>query len=233
MKTLTENRISKIPGFTRASEHDFSDDGNRFIGFEYKGLPLSQCRNSCGTFLAFRIDYLSEDTKLKFIGTWEDYSKQPWYPLCNKYNGVDELPEMDEIVKDLETVVTGIKELEKKLEATPVDTDMILKRLNSELALAQHAYSHYKSNIDLFSEGLNDYDVDDARRYIKAIKGDFDKINSTIHNIENKTLSVSRLRELEVSAKHDYIYIQDNNDFYISSLKKILEKQQKYESKEA
>lgn len=67
MKTLTDNRIAKVPGFKRAPELDFSDDGTRFQCFVYKHLPISQAR-SCGlTFLSVRVDYLSESTESQYV----------------------------------------------------------------------------------------------------------------------------------------------------------------------
>ena len=85
MKTITENRIKGIKGFRRAPEYDFTDDGSHFIGFEYKGLPLTQHRSSqYGTYLCFRVDYISHDKGF----TYKDCSNTSWYHLCDKYNGV-------------------------------------------------------------------------------------------------------------------------------------------------
>lgn len=157
MKTLTDNRVSKIPGFSRAPELDFSDDGTRFQGFVYKHLPMSQAR-SCGlTFLSVRVDYLSEDTELKFVGTYEDYSKEPWYKLCDKYNGVKELPEMEEIVKDLETILTGVKELNKRLEK--------IIELVERYKVKVHEKSTLESKIREFKRSLENF-MDTGNKHI-------------------------------------------------------------------
>ena len=224
MKTLTEKRVSQVPEFYRAPWLDFSDDGSHFIGFEYKGLPLTQCRDpEYGTFLSFRVDYLSENKKLKFVGTYEDYHKQPWYPLCNKYNGVEELPEMDELVKDLETVVAGVKALNAELEKAPIDTTSILNRLNVEQTTAQDAYNNFKSNFDLFDDKYSDYDVDNIRDYMRALKQIIHNTSSTRTRIEQNECPLSELRHLLQEAERNYIYM-DDDCYWIKRLQEYLDK---------
>lgn len=223
MKTLTENRVSKVPHFRRAPELDFSDDGNRFQGFVYKRLPMSQGRGCGLTFLSVRIDYLSEDTELRFIGTYEDYSKEPWYKLCDKYNGVAELPEMDEIVKDLETILAGVKELNKKLESEEVDTKPILHRLEEERKLSQDAYDNFKSKFDLFNPKYSDYEVRNIRDYMKSLKQKAESAASCYKKVEDGLLTKRELRRLAVQAEYNYIFI-DDDCFYTRQLNEYLEK---------
>ena len=223
MKTLTEKRVSQVPEFYRAPWLDFGDDGNHFIGFEYKGLPLTQCRNSYGTFLSFRVDYLSENKKLKFCGTYHDYSKQPWYPLCDKYNGVPELPEMEELVKDLETVVAGVKALNAKLESETIDTEPILKRLEIEYKLAQDAYDNFKSTIDLFDPRYTEYDVSNIRSYMRSLKQAAFNAETTSKRIKNNEYSIQELRHLYEQATHSYIYTEDEN-VWAKWIQKIVDK---------
>lgn len=223
MKTLTDNRVAKVPGFKRATELDFSDDGTRFQGFVYKHLPISQAR-SCGlTFLSVRVDYLSEDTELKFVGTYEDYSKEPWYKLCDKYNGVKELPEMDEIVKDLETIFTGVKELNKKLESEEIDTKPILHRLEEECKLSQNAYDNFKSRFDLFDPRYSDYEVRNIRDYMKSLKQKAENAASYYKKVEDGLFTKRELRKLAVQTKNNYIFINDDC-FYTKQLNEYLEK---------
>ena len=223
MKTLTDNRVTKVPHFRRATELDFSDDGTRFQGFVYKRLPITQAR-SCGlTFLSVRIDYLSEDTELRFIGTYEDYSKAPWYKLCDKYNGVAELPEMEDLVKDFETILAGVKELNKKLENEEVDTKPILHRLNEELKLSQSAYDNFKSKFDLFDPRYSDYEVRNIRDYMKSLKQMAKNAADYYKKVEDNLLTKQELRRLAVQANHSYIFT-DDDCFYIKQLNEYLEK---------
>lgn len=59
IKTVTANRIKNIEGFEYLPQYNFSDDGNRFTMWMYKGIPFSQHRDSeYGTFISLRYDYL-------------------------------------------------------------------------------------------------------------------------------------------------------------------------------
>ncbi|WP_405291913.1 hypothetical protein [Methanobrevibacter sp.] len=217
MKTLTEARVAKIPGFTRNPEHDFSDDGNRFIGFEYKGLPLTQHRDSnYGTFLSFRVDYIAH--KKGF--TYDDYFSTPWYHLCDKYNGVSELPEIEEIVKDLETVIAGIAELEKKVKNETIDLTKVVERAKFEKKLGEETIENFKSKFEWW-KCKSDYDLRNARDYLNRLQHEIDNLEKLIENpaADNNIRHIS-----QKVAKGWYIEIKEN-EFYIKWLNEILDKQ--------
>lgn len=217
MKTLTENRIKGIPGFTRNPEHDFSDDGSYFIGFEYKGLPLTQCRDAkYGTYLCFRVDYIAHEKGF----TYDDYSSTEWYHLCDKYNGVPELPEVEEIVKDLETVIAGIKVLEEKVKNEEIDYDKIVERAEYEIRIGEAALNKFKAEFN-FWECESDWDLKHARDYVKSLQS---KINRLVKLVESPK-TYGNIRHIAQNiAKGWHIEIGDDN-FYIEWMNEMLAKQ--------
>lgn len=217
MKTITENRIKGIEGFRRAPEYDFSDDGSHFIGFEYKGLPLTQYRSSqYGTYLSFRVDYISHEKGF----THDDYSNTDWYHLCDKYNGVTELPELEEIIKDLEVVVTGIKELEEKVNNEVLDYSKVIERAKLEKKLGEECIANFKSKFEWWN-CKSDWDLRNARDYINSLQRDVERVEKLIENPEEDDNIRHILQNVE---KGWHIHIKEN-EYQIKWLNEILARQ--------
>lgn len=81
-------------GIKRDPQKDFSDDGNRFRFYNYKGLPISYLKDGEDYYLDLRLDYLGIISKIDK----EDY------PILNKYNGCKEI-NMEELIKDCEYII--------------------------------------------------------------------------------------------------------------------------------
>lgn len=218
MKALTENRVEKITGFRRAPEYDFSDDGSHFTGWEYKGLPLTQHRSSkYGTYLSFRVDYISH--KKGF--TYEDYSNTPWYKLCYKYNGVPELPEIEEIVKDLEVVVAGVEELSKRVESEEVNSAPIIQRAGIEIQILESFTKKFESEFKFWA-CKNEYELKRAYDYYRGVQRHLENVKSWYKDPDSK----ENLRDMaQRVAKYGYIEIKGEDDFYMRELTEMLEAQ--------
>ena len=226
MKTLTENRIKNIPGFIRKPEYDFSDDGSYFYGWEYKGLPLTQHRSSTygETYLSFRVDYLNEETTLPVYFTYEERKNTTWYRLCDKYNGVYELPEIEEIVADLETVIAGIKELNKKVKTEEIDVQPIINQLTKEKEYIQNGLESFKARFDFFNFTGSDYQLNSIRNYVKSLNGYIERIESTFIAIAEKSISRRTLKELSERIIDGYIVCKIGDDFYLKQLEELITK---------
>lgn len=217
MKTITENRIKGIEGFRRAPELDFTDDGSRFIGFEYKGLPLTQHRSSqYGTYLCFRVDYISH--KKGF--TYDDYSNTSWYPLCDKYNGVTELPELEEIIKDLEVVIAGIKELEEKVNNETIDYSKVVERAKFEKKIVEECIANFKVKFEWWN-CKSDWDLRKARDYMNSLQNQVNRLEKLIANPEADT----NIRYISQKVEKGCYIETEEDDFYIKWLNEILAKQ--------
>lgn len=217
MKTITENKIKNIPGFTRNPELDFSDDGSRFIGFMYKGLPLTQHRSSeYGTFLSFRVDYVSH--KKGF--TYDDYSNTDWYHLCDKYNGVMELPEIEEIVKDLEVVLAGIQKLEEKVKNEVPDYTKVVERAKFEKKLAEETINNFLSKFEWYN-CKSDWDLKNAKEYINGLKKYITYLDKLIEN----PAADENIRHISQSVEKGWHIHVKENEYQIKWLNEILARQ--------
>lgn len=226
MKTLTINNISKIEGFIRNPKYDFSDDGNRFTGWEYKGLPLTQCRDSAygETYLSIRIDYLNEKTKLPAFFTFEERRATSWYSLCDKYNGVSELPAIEEIVADLETIITGVNELNAKVQAEEIDIKPIESQLLKEKEYVQNGLESFKARFDFFNFNGSDYELNRIRDYVKSLNRYVERIEGILIKLNSdEPFSRKELKEYAERA-NTYIVCRVGDDFYLKELDELLNK---------
>lgn len=104
VKNLSKVNIRNIDGFERREDLDFTDDGNKFKGYSYKGMPITTIRHKDATYLSVRVDYL-----------WNKFDYKTWmqteeYKLCNEFNGVYEI-DIDKLVENLEKIIAKVNEL--------------------------------------------------------------------------------------------------------------------------
>ena len=119
IKSVTKNRIKNVEGFVRLPQYDFSDDGNRFTMWMYKGIPFSQHRDSrYGTFICLRYDYLltmkkAGLTDITMDAPWKMWSETAAYKLGDKFNGVDGF-ELEDLMNTIEEYREGIIAVNKR-----------------------------------------------------------------------------------------------------------------------
>lgn len=103
MKKLTKANCSKY-GIEVAPQYDFTDDGSRFRGFIYKGMPMTQCFADNICYLSIRVDYLGNNFSYK------DWMQTEEYKLCHKFNGVSEF-DPEELIENLKKIMTKVNEM--------------------------------------------------------------------------------------------------------------------------
>lgn len=104
VKNLSKVNIRSIDGFERREDLDFTDDGNSFKGYSYKGMPITTIRSRNVTYLSVRVDYLWNKFDYKSWMQTEEYKK------CNEFNGVSEF-DIDKLVENLEKIIAKVNEL--------------------------------------------------------------------------------------------------------------------------
>lgn len=139
VKNLTLANIKNIEGMIRREDLDFSDDGNKFRGFEYKGMPITTLRSEDITYLSIRWDYLDNE----FTGN--EWHKTEEYELCHKFNGVSEF-DIDELVENLEKVIVKVKELNDRVKDEEIDTTVIEQVLLNEIDMVEDIIEDFKEN---------------------------------------------------------------------------------------
>lgn len=164
IKSITENRIKNVEGFVRLPQYDFSDDGNRFTMWMYKGIPFSQHRDSSGTFICFRQDYLPAMkeaglTDITMDAPWEMWSETAAYKL-DKFNGVDGF-ELEDLMSSIEEYREGIIAVNKKFAEVSIDVEPLKKAIANEIVEVKKILEDSKANFDWMN--ASDYAIKEFR----------------------------------------------------------------------
>lgn len=187
IKTVTANRIKNIEGFEYLPQYNFSDDGNRFTMWMYKGIPFSQHRSSeYGTFISLRYDYLptlkkAGLTDLTMDAPWEMWSKTEAYKLGDKFNDGLEGFELEDLMKTIEKYREGIIEVNKQFAETSVNVEPLKAAIAKEVAEAKKILEESKANFDWMN--ASDYAINEFRN---AYKGTEKKIATAYDNLNSK-----------------------------------------------
>lgn len=109
-------------GFFRTPSEDFSDDGTRFLMYEYKGLQVSYAYVDGDHYISLRPDYTPDLS-------YEVYSKFPSYKNANDFNGVTGV-DLFTLKQNAEAMVNDINEWVENptsfQEAKPEEGDVTL-----------------------------------------------------------------------------------------------------------
>lgn len=202
---LTKANIRNT-GIELSPEHDFTDDGNRFRGFIYKGIPMTQCRADGECYLAIRIDYLDNQF------TWKEWSKTNEYKLEDKFNGVSEF-DMEELIENLEKIIAKRDEMNAKASAEEIDMTEITRKVFKEIQ--DRSQFIYQVQTTLKWWKLREYDLRNAGRYLESLIKELDKVKAINFNDLDR---VDKMKYVE--SLRDYGYVcMDPNGFYVKQLK--------------
>lgn len=208
---LSVANIRNIVGFERREDLDFTDDGNRFRGFEYRGMPITTLRADGETYLCIRVDY----TQHSF--TWNEWSETEEYLLCDEFNGVNDF-DLDKLIENLERVIDKVNELDEKANKEDVDTTWVELALTAEIEVAEKAIEDFKANYDWFNANSHT-----TMRYIDYAKS----LQRMIEGVKNLDIDSLGRREkmefVERLEKYGYVKIAEN-DFYMSQLREAINK---------
>lgn len=214
IKSLTKANVNKL-GIIVREDLDFTDDGSRFRGFSYKGLPLTQCVYQGETFLAIRVDYLNDNqfTTKEWMSTEE-------YKLADEFNGCFEI-DTDKLIENLERIIAKVDELNKAASAEVIDMTEVKIALTNEIKNAEEQVEEFKQNYKWYE--ANEYELKRLADYTK----------SEIRNIEIAKRTLNNINELErrekkrlVESLNNYGYVKlEANGFYLSEMKEALARQ--------
>lgn len=156
--------------FVRREDLDFSDDGNRFRGYSYKGLPITTLYLDGCVYCHVRPDYL------QYNGIpWEMWKETEEYKLCDKYNGTSEFIDLDDLANICEKVLAKPNSMKVELDNMDVSEQktkvfsVLLKEqneLNVFIAKAEN-FNWFKLFMD---DKLSDWEMKKVRDYLKSIK---------------------------------------------------------------
>lgn len=228
IKTVTEKRIEGIEGFVRLPQFDFSDDGNRFTMWAYKGIPFSQHRSSNGTFICLRYDYLKSLKKegltdITMDAPWKMWSETEAYRLGDKFNGGIDGFELEDLMTTIEKYREGIIAVNKRFEEVSVDVGPLEKAIANEIIEAKKILEESKADFDWME--ASDYAINEFRsgyKYAeKKIATAYDVLNDKAKAYElskqyvEKGYVIFDIQPLEEGKKT----FQQGGDYY---LKKVM-----------
>ena len=211
IKNLTTANIRNIEGFERREDLDFSDDGNRFRGFSYKGMPITTLRSHDETYLSIRVDYLENNF------TYKEWMETKEYFLCNEFNGVYEI-DLDKLIENLEKVIAKVDEMNKKAANELIDTSKVEERVAYEVENAESIVEDMKKSFNWFE--ASEFEI---RRWKDIIRSTMNKINRA-KSYDFSTMDIRNKRALTERFKiYGFVEFKEN-DFYLTEMKKYLGK---------
>lgn len=209
VKNLSKTNIKHYEGFERREDLDFSDDGNYFRGFSYKGMPITTLRTDNTTYLSIRVDYLEN----KF--TYKDWIAVNGWILCDKFNGVSEFA-MEDLIEVLEEVIAKVKEMNEAAEAEVIDMTEVVDALFNEVMMAENIVNNFKANFKWYD--APSYKLTNLIKYMKSVEEEIARVNAIkVNELTNKQKKemVQRLNEF------GYVRIRKDN-FYLTEMTKAI-----------
>ena len=200
MKTVKNLSVANIKGtnFVRREDLDFSDDGNRFRGFSYKGLPITTLYSDGYVYCDVRPDYL------QYKGVpWEMWKETEEYKLCDKYNGTSELIDLEDLANICDRVLAKLDSMKSEMNNMDCSEQKskvweVLKKEEAELKEfieKAEGFNFFKSFMD---NKISDRDIKKAKDYLSSLKNDYARIIKMI----------SELR-MDLMSKKDIIHYAD------------------------
>ena len=165
IKSVTENRIKNIEDFVYLPQYNFSDDGNRFTMWMYKGIPFSQHRSSNGTFICLRYDYLPTMkeaglTDITMDAPWKMWSETETYKLGDKFNGGEGF-ELEDLMNTIEKYREGIIAVNKQFAEVEINLEPLEKAIANEIVEVKKILEDSKANFDWMN--ASDYAIEEFR----------------------------------------------------------------------
>lgn len=209
---LTKANI-KNTGIELSPEHDFTDDGNRFRGFIYKGMPMTQCRADGTCYLTIRVDYLDNDFDFK------EWMKTAEYQLEDEFNGVSEF-DMDKLVENLEKIIAKVNEMNAAAKSETLDMTPVKEALKTEIEYAESVVNEFKTNFKWYE--ADGYKLRSLVDYLKSEEKEIAHAKDLLENAD--TLEKKIQRHMLIGFK-EYGYVEiRSNSFYLDQMKKALGK---------
>lgn len=179
VKGLTVANIRNIEGLERREDLDFRDDGSTFRGFEYKGLPITQCRYNGECYLSIRYDYVDN------AFTWEQWHEQPESKLAEEFNGVKEF-DLDKLVENCEKVAKAIETLNNEIRNRDYTDEKVWvkEKIEEEKDKIINALNEAKTKVtfDMVRDWTN-WDLDYFKHSVRFLENMLERLNNI--NIED------------------------------------------------
>ena len=208
VKGLTAANAAKY-GIEVRPDLDFTDDGNRFRGFSYKGLPMTQCRCSSECYLSIRVDYLNG---VEF--TYNEWRSTEEWELCYEFNGVAEF-DIEKLIENLEKVLAKVAELNAMAKAEDLNMTPVAAKLSGQISYAESVVYNFKHNFKWYEVSsaylayLIKY-MNQIEKQIQRAKEKFSKIHSLDRPTQRAMIeSLKTKGYVDANLHHDAYFIKE------------------------
>lgn len=191
-------------GFIRREDLDFTDDGARFQGYEYNGVPLTKTTYKGEYFISISISNMNN------LFTYSDYADKEWYSLCDKYNGVTEV-DIEDLKKCIKIIKEGVEALNKQVAEEVIDYSEFDKQALLETMVIDGFISTIKLT-DILK--LDEYKSKKVIDYLISLK-------RVITIIKNKMEKHYRY-DYKTFIRLGYVAFDMETDFRVIQIKQIL-----------
>lgn len=207
-KLTSNSRLARQYGFERAPDLDFTDDGNRFTGYTWKGkVPLTQCTDSTNIYLSVDTSALLADKNIPY----EFWSKYPEYELADEFNGVPKPIDIEKLAANCEAVWNSIQKAHEDFKNTGYpDLEAHMEDLENAIMSSEELL---KQDTNWFELGFSEKGVAEAFRLYKNLKASVKRDTELLKSMKDKTLVKSeayRLSQLEASKVNRSVYYLDH-----------------------
>lgn len=200
-------RLSSIPGVTRDREGDFTDDGNRFQAYLYKGLiPITYLRSGSDVYISIAFHHLENIN-------YEEYKEFPSYKHVDDFNGVSVAnfdpqvfkKNLDAAYNDVTTFLGNVQEVD------PQQLEDRIKVINKACKEYEEKVKQYIKDNALNIMKIPDYQFRELKRYvISASNKTADAIRdaSAASKRDFMSTDIEKLKE-RISSSWNFKYIED------------------------
>ena len=211
MKTFTTRELTKR-GFIKREDLNFSDDGNRFIGFEYKGMPITYLKSDGIFYLSVRVDYLDN------LFTFNEWMKTEEYRLADEFNGVVSI-DADKLVENIEKIIAKVNELNEAARKEEIDMTAVKIKVEEEIKMAQEVVDDFKKNFEWWNASSN-YQLTRMAGYLKNTVNTIERAKHTDFDNMARVQKKQHVERLESSG---YVIFK-NDDFYLREMREAMNK---------
>lgn len=171
-------------GINRAEQYDFTDDGNAFRGFIYKGMPITQHYSHGEVYLTIRTDYLTNNY------TWREWRDTPEYMLEDEFNHGGSHINLDKLVSNLESIIAKRELLNELAKFTEDQEKAVRAEIQRELTSIENTLAASKSNIEWYR--CSKYQLADIIYNIDYLEKAIERGNHLLEHFNEQSLQYKK-----------------------------------------
>lgn len=217
MKQVKNLSVANIKGtnFVRREDLDFEDDGSHFRGFAYKNLPITTLYSDGRVYCSVRPDYINYNNV-----PWEMWKETEEYNLGDKYNGTEDLIDLDDLADICEKTLLKLNELKKQFETMELDSTPVLRKLKLDYVKIDDELNWFKT-INWFDKPLSEYELHDVQYHYNNLKGALNYIDKMEKDIILGTVDKAKLYQMIKRIEENPDYDTKNFKWHSDSLKEL------------